>query len=234
MSSRNRDAWKGALKTAAATGLYAAVHSLFASRQAKTAAERILGPRARNAFYRPFFLLQATAGFAALYAYIRRQPGRTLYDLHGPAAWTMRAAQAGSLLFAVSAARPVGITRMLGWPGLRAALARRREVPPEPEAQGPALATQSDHMHATGPFRVSRHPLNFAPIPIFWLNPRMTTNLAAFAAVSTLYFYLGSLHEESRLRRAYGQPYEQYRRSGPPFLVPRPPRREPAQLPEAP
>jgi hypothetical protein len=193
---------------------------LLASRAAKTTAERILGSRGRNAFYRPFFLAQATAGFAALAGYIRRQPNSTLYEIRGPGAWAMRTAQAGALLFAISAARQVGIARMLGGPGLRAAIAGRREVPPEPEAQGPALDHRYDQMRATGPFRFSRHPLNFAPIPVFWLNPQMTTNLAAFAAVSTLYFFVGSWHEESCLRRAYGEPYEQYRRSGPRFLVP--------------
>jgi hypothetical protein len=212
--------WTGAIKTAVATLAYAAIHSALASHAAKNAATRTLGQRGRNALYRPFFIVQATAGFAALAEYIRRQPGRTLYDLHGPAAWLLRVGQAGALVFAVSAARQVGTGRMLGLAGLRAWGRRDRDAPIEPEAQGPALDLPSNRMKVTGPFRVSRHPLNFAPIPLFWLNPRMTSNFAAFAAVATLYFAVGSLHEEHRLRRAYGQPYEDYQHSTVRFLVP--------------
>jgi protein-S-isoprenylcysteine O-methyltransferase Ste14 len=52
----------------------------------------------------------------------------------------------------------------------------------------------------------------------------MTANRAVLAALVTLYVVLGSMHEEYRLRAAYGAAYERYRRSVP-FMVPRPPRR---------
>jgi methanethiol S-methyltransferase len=58
----------------------------------------------------------------------------------------------------------------------------------------------------------------------FVLFPRMTVNRAILAALVTLYVVLGSMHEEYRLRAAYGAAYERYRRSVP-FMVPRPPRR---------
>ena len=77
-------------------------------------------------------------------------------------------------------------------------------------------------MRATGPFELHRHPLNFAPLPVLWLFPRMTTRLAALAGASTAYLVLGSLHEEVRLRSAYGPAYERYQRSGVPFYVPVP------------
>ena len=46
----------------------------------------------------------------------------------------------------------------------------------------------------------------------------MTRNLAVFSALATAYFWLGSIHEEQRLRAAYGEPYERYVRSGVPFF----------------
>jgi protein-S-isoprenylcysteine O-methyltransferase Ste14 len=52
----------------------------------------------------------------------------------------------------------------------------------------------------------------------------MTANRAVLAALVALYVVVGSLHEEQRLRAAYGAAYERYRRAVP-FLVPRPPRR---------
>jgi protein-S-isoprenylcysteine O-methyltransferase Ste14 len=77
-------------------------------------------------------------------------------------------------------------------------------------------------MVAGGPFRWSRHPLNALGLPLLWLSPRMTENGLAFGLVVTGYLYLGSLHEESRLRAAYGEAYEAYRNSGPAFFLPSP------------
>lgn len=212
--------WHGALMTVGATVGYAALHSLLASRAAKAAASRTVGERRRNALYRPMFNLQATAGFAALAWYMRRWPNCELYNIRGPAAWFMRATQAACLGVGFLAARQIGLKRVLGWSSMSALLAGHREVVPEPEAQGPVYDPEQGMMLATGPFEHSRHPLNFVPIPILWLNPRMTTNLAAFAAVATLYFIVGSVHEEHRLQQAYGQAYEHYRQSGVPFFLP--------------
>ena len=40
-------------------------------------------------------------------------------------------------------------------------------------------------------------------------------------AAATVYFVLGSVHEEARLRADYGPEYRDYQRSGVPFLFPR-------------
>jgi protein-S-isoprenylcysteine O-methyltransferase Ste14 len=50
--------------------------------------------------------------------------------------------------------------------------------------------------------------------------PRMTANRAVLVALVALYVVLGSMHEEYRLRVAYGAAYERYRRAVP-FLIPR-------------
>lgn len=76
-------------------------------------------------------------------------------------------------------------------------------------------------MRATGPFLRSRHPLNAAPIPILWRQPRMTRNRFAVTLLATASFALGSRHEEARLCAEHGPDYERYRRSGAGFLFPR-------------
>lgn len=219
--ARGNSALPGALKIIAATAAFGVVHSLLASRAAKRAAERALGTERRNALYRPAYLVQSMVTFGGLVWYVVRQPKHTLY--RAPRSWSalMRLGQAGGLIHAVRAAHQVGIPRMLGLTGLAAWLTGK-PVPPEPEAQGPAYAEGG--MKATGPFRWHRHPLNFAPLPVLWLFPHMTSRLAALNVASTAYLVLGSIHEEVRLRAAYGTAYERYLASGVPFYAPRFPR----------
>ena len=214
--------WKSVLKVAAATAAFGLVHSALASRTAKRAAARQFGERNRNGLYRVFYIGQSLVTFGLLAAYVRRQPSRELYRVEGPLALLFHAVQAGALVYATSAAGQVGFRRILGLESFVAWFGDG-PVPPEPEAQGPALDDEG-RRHAAGPFAWSRHPLNFAPLPVFWLWPRMTTNLLAFNTAATIYLVVGSLHEEARLREAFGDDYEAYRSSGVPFYVPAPAR----------
>jgi hypothetical protein len=211
--------WNSVLKVMAATVLFGIIHSALASRKVKKTAVQFIGERRRNAFYRPLYIVQSLLTFGALIIYVKRLPNRTLYRVHGPLAGLMQLARLVSLGYAAYAAHQVGIPAMLGWPGLSAWLRGEAVVPPEPEAQGPALAGDG-RLNATGPFLVSRHPLNLAPLPVLWLVPRMTVNLAALNCVATLYFVIGSVHEESRLRSSYGPSYSDYQESAVPFYLP--------------
>jgi protein-S-isoprenylcysteine O-methyltransferase Ste14 len=148
--------------------------------------------------------------------------GALLYHVRRPAAWVLHLGQALAFLYAVIAANVVGLTGILGLRPVVMWLKRERHVPSEPEAQGPALAPDG-RLAVSGPFRYSRHPLNLAPVPIFWLWPRMTFKLLVFNLASTVYLVLGSLHEEARLRAAYGRVYDEYAQSDVPFYLPRVP-----------
>ncbi|QDT17094.1 methyltransferase family protein [Alienimonas californiensis] len=213
-----RTALGGAVRVAAATAAFAAVHSLLASRTVKRAVGRAVGERNRAGLYRVLFNGSAVAGAGLIAVVAVRAPGRELYHVRGPQAGALRVGQLGGTLFALAALRQVGVTRFLGLPSAAAWLAGG-PVPEPPEGQGPALDAVGLR-RAAGPFAWSRHPLNLAPLPILWLNPRMTTNLAAFNAATTLYLVVGSLHEEARLREAYGDRYVAYQHSGVPYYLP--------------
>ena len=208
------------LKVMAATAAFALVHSALASRTAKRAAAGAFGERNFDGLYRIFYISQSVVTFGTLTAYICKLPNRELYHVKGPLRWVLRAGQvlAGGQAFA--AARQVGIRRITGLESLTCWLADC-PVPAVPEAQGPALDDEG-LVNSSGPFAWSRHPLNFAPLPILWLWPRMTTSLFAFNTACTIYLVVGSFHEEARLERAYGEKYEIYRSSGIPFYVPSP------------
>jgi methanethiol S-methyltransferase len=201
----------------AATVAFALLHSALASRAAKSMASRTFGARRRNGLYRAFFNTQASVATVALAMYLRQLPDRDLYAVRGPAAKLMRAGQGVGLLLLMDAVRRVGVIPITGASSLVRLARGDDNVPAEPEAQGPALDAQG-RLKVGGAFLRSRHPLNFAPMPILWLNPRMTRNLALFNAIATAYFWIGSLHEERRLVAAYGDAYRPYVSGGVPFL----------------
>ena len=54
-----------------------------------------------------------------------------------------------------------------------------------------------------------------------WLWPDMTANRAAFSAISTAYFYFGSIPEEQKLIEEFGDAYRRYQQTVP-RLIPWP------------
>ena len=48
----------------------------------------------------------------------------------------------------------------------------------------------------------------------------MTTSPLAFNTAATIYLVVGSLHEEARLKEAFGDDYDAYLNSGVPFYLP--------------
>lgn len=202
--------------------IWAGVHSLLASKKAKEQAVRIAGPRSRDGLYRLAYNAQSLVTVAWAARWFLRLPDRELYHAKYPWSLLFRAGQAASLGVLFSGVRVVGVLEFAGLVPLWRLLTDR-ESRPEPEAQGPPIGAD-DEMVEAGAFRFTRHPGNLGAMGFFLLWTRMTVNRAALAALAALYVVLGSLHEERRLRLAYGEAFERYRRKVP-FLIPRPPRR---------
>ena len=174
--------------------------------------------RRRNGLYRPFYNISAIVTFGALVLYGSKLPDRELYRVRGVSARLMRFIQIAAIIYMLYGIRQIGFLKFYGVSNFTALVKGQILVLPEPEAQGPVLDTNGK-MKAAGPFRASRHPLTFGLFPVFWLMPRMTVNLAAFNLVATVYMFAGSLHEEKRLRAAYGNAYLDYQKSGTGFFL---------------
>jgi methanethiol S-methyltransferase len=201
--------------------IWAGVHSLLASKRAKDLAVRVAGPRSRDGLYRLAYNAQSVLSVAWVARWFLRLPDRELYRAEYPWSLLFRAGQAASLGVLFSGVRVVGVLEFAGLAPLYRLLTGH-ESRPEPEAQGPPIG--DDEMVEAGAFRFTRHPGNLGALGLFLLWPRMTVNRAVLAALVALYVVLGSMHEEHRLRLAYGEAFERYRCKVP-FLLPRPPRR---------
>ena len=205
-----------------ACALWALVHSVLASKQAKDLACRFAGPRYRDGLYRLAYNAQSVVLLTWAARWFLRLPDHDLYTVRAPWSWLLRGAQATSLGVLLSGVRVIGILDFAGITRLQGFLAKI-DLGPEPEAQGPPIDSDNEVVKA-GAFRFTRHPGNLGALGFFLFLPRMTTNRAVLTALVGLYVVLGSLHEEYRLRAAYGAAYERYRRSVP-FLIPSPPQK---------
>ncbi len=201
--------------------LWALLHSLLASRRAKDLARSVAGARYRDGLYRAAYNAQALVTVVWISLWFARLPDRELYRVRPPLSWLFRAGQAASLGILLSGVRVVGIPEFSGLTSLWR-LITGKDVGPEPEAQGPPMGAGGE-VDGSGAFRFTRHPGNLGALGFFLLLPRMTANRAVLTALVALYVVLGSMHEEQRLRAAYGAAYERYRRTAP-FLIPRPSR----------
>lgn len=209
------------VKIVVATIVYAAVHSLLASRAAKRFATSVVGEHNYRAFYRPFYVAQATVTTGALFLYMAGSNTPTLYRVRGLPALCVRSGQVLALCHLYAGLREVGLLRITGVDSMLLRM-HGAAVPDAPVAQGPEADIATGTLAAGGPFRWSRHPLNLSAVPLVWLTPKLTTGRLAFNLLATLYLVLGSWHEELRLHAAYGRKYSAYVRSGVPFFLPLP------------
>jgi protein-S-isoprenylcysteine O-methyltransferase Ste14 len=180
---------------------FAGLHSLLAGTWAKRRAERALGRRAKR-WYRLFFTLFAAATISPLLYLLYLFPGEILYLVPSPWRWLMIAGQvAAALIFAKTflAMRP------LQFLGIR---------PEDGEGEG------DGELIVQGIYCRVRNPLFLLALIFLWLSPIMTENLLALYLIATVYFYLGSVHEERMLAEKFGDAYRDYQRRVP-RIVPR-------------
>lgn len=77
--------------------------------------------------------------------------------------------------------------------------------------------SDEEPLHRSGPHRYIRHPLYSAGILLFWGLAFTEAGLAT-AIWATLYFWLGSRHEERKLTRLFGEDYQRYRNTVPALI----------------
>ncbi len=179
---------------------YATLHSLLAALPVKATAVRVFGTIAERG-YRLAYNAVATVLLLPLGAMLVFLPDPTLYTVPHPWAWLLRG---GQLLALLGLAVTLLQTDILHFVGLRQLLQDR------PTAEGPLVIR--------GIYRYVRHPMYFFSLLLMWLTPVMTWGLLTVFVWFSLYFWLGSIHEEHRLLREFGDRYRSYQQTTPRLL----------------
>ncbi len=198
---------KGALGLLALWIAWAALHSLLMTPAAKAWFRRLLGRG--FAFYRLGFNLLALATFASAALLAPRLP-EPVYVLSPPWFWAGRLLQALGLGLLVWTFLVIDGREFLGL----------RQVhdfflhgpPPDESGERPTRLTVS------GPYALCRHPMYLAGFLVLFAEPGMSLEHLLFSLFAGGYFLLGSVFEERRLVRAFGDAYVQYQRRTPRFF----------------
>lgn len=181
---------------------WAGAHSFLASLRVKRWVRRVFGVSV-DRWYRATYVLFALASFAPIPLLFLTLPDRTLYIVPAPWRWLM---VLGQVVGAVGAAVAILQTGVFHFVGLAQMFAG------QPEGGEP--------LQVSGLYCYVRHPGYFCGLLVIWLTPVMTVNLSVLYVLFTLYFYVGSMHEETRLVVEFGEAYEEYQRHVP-RLIPR-------------
>lgn len=194
--------WQSALSILLAFGLYSVIHSLLAAIKAKDLAAAMFGEEAIEKYYRLFFNIIGVVSLLPIMAMVALLPDQTLYNVPFPWLLLMVAVQlVGALVLAASLLQ----TGPFAFLGLTQPFVGK--------------LNREAKLTTSGTYRFVRHPLYTGSLLFLWFSPIMTLNVFAFNLAITLYFIIGARYEERKLRRYFGQEYEDYAASTP-MLIP--------------
>jgi protein-S-isoprenylcysteine O-methyltransferase Ste14 len=180
---------------------YGLLHTLLASKKAKTLANNWFGSKTEQ-WYRLAYNLLAVVTLLPILLLPIILPDKEIYRIRFPWIILTIAVQLSAVIFLFLGIKQTGITSFIGL---------RQLLLPE-DISPPRLVTD-------GLYRYVRHPLYTAGLVFIWLIPAMTWNLLALIIGLSAYTIIGAYFEERKLLLEFGDAYAEYRRKTP-MLVP--------------
>jgi len=180
--------------------IYGGIHSAFASTTVKNWVKNQLGIENPNT-YRFVYVLQSVFFTLIFIAVVFLLPDRVLYIISPPWCYFTLFVEALAIAGTILSLFQTGILSFLGL------------APFMSEEQ----AAQASQLHTGGLYRYMRHPLYVFSLIVIWLLPVMTWNILSWNICVTIYLVVGSLFEERKLIREFGEQYLQYQKKVPAF-----------------
>lgn len=180
--------------------VWALVHSILASITVKVWVTKLLGEGIQR-WYRLFYVFFAVITLMPLLAIYYLESDVVVYEGPPPWRWLMMAGQVGAVLALIHTTWQSGLFQFIG---LAQAVSNPRHF--------------TGRLVTSGIFHYVRHPLYLSSILFLWLSPTMTQNQLVLYGLMTLYFIVGSIHEEQVLTHEFGESYLMYKQLVPRFI----------------
>jgi len=174
--------------------LWCTLHSALISVTVTEYAKRKLGDRFR--FYRIFYNVFSLVTFVPLVAYSVSIRGQPVFRWEGPLVIVRYLLLAVSLLLFIAGGRHYSLSEFLG-------IRQLRDKRLSHTLSGP------DTFVASGIHKLIRHPWYLGGIIIIWAG-NLSLSMILANLVITSYFIVGSILEERKLVREFGEPYREY------------------------
>jgi protein-S-isoprenylcysteine O-methyltransferase Ste14 len=174
------------------------LHSLLAAIGIKALFVTLMGQRGYLGLYRVFYNMVSGITLITILAWGAAQPGEVIWQLDGLARLVFFAIQGIGMIGLLVSLLQIDTLRFLG---IRQALAY---------FTGEPLPLPPEQMSLGGVYALVRHPLYFFSLLVLWCLPTMHAATLGFNIGSTLYFVFGSLLEERKLVKQFGEPYVVY------------------------
>lgn len=181
---------------------YGTVHSLLASLKAKGKSIQWFGPDAKR-WYRLFFNFMAVLTFSPALILAAVLPNAAIYSIPFP--WSL-------IFFGLQGLGIIGLiagilqTNVFHFMGLQ-------------QISGKGLSDHPSELTVEGLYYWVRHPLYFSSLLLIWFVPNMSWNILAFNLGVTVYIIIGTIFEERKLLKAFGNQYAEYQQKTP-MLIP--------------
>jgi protein-S-isoprenylcysteine O-methyltransferase Ste14 len=198
---------KNALLIFLTMAAWSVLHSWLAALQTKEAVRQIFGETA-DRFYRLGFVLAAGLTLAPILLMVVFLPSQVLWRITPPWLYLTGTLQVVAVVGLIAG---VLHTDVMAFLGLRQVFSNGSD--------------SSEKLVIKGLYQWVRHPLYFFGLIFIWLIPVVTDLILAFNIAASLYLILGTLPEEQKLVRTFGQAYVQYQKDVP-RLIPCTKRRE--------
>lgn len=186
---------------------YGILHSLTASLGFKAWMRRILGDYRYEAVYRLIFNSLSTILLVPILFVVAMRPGNNVWEVDGGLAIVFAIIQLTGVVGLLISVLQIDGMRFLGISQLIAA------------TNGDPLPLPDEPLQLGGVYALVRHPLYLFSLLFLWAMPVMSESMLGFVVGSTLYFVVGSIFEEHKMKIAFGEEYVQYQKRVP-WMIP--------------
>lgn len=181
---------------------YSWLHSILASNRVKESFKKKFG--SLIAFYRLGFNLFSIASFYLIYE-LSPKPHLVIFDLPNPFDLLVLIPQLAALFGLFWSFNYICVKEFLGLTQIKRYFNKSYSSELDEELT----------LTIGGPYRYSRHPVYFFSIIFLMFRPTMDLFYLTFFLLIVAYFYIGSLYEEKKLARFFGDVYNRYQNSVP-------------------